>query len=365
MRGNNTSTNRFIAFYLPQYYPIPENDKWYGKGFTEWTNVAKAKPLFRGHYEPHIPSELGFYDMRNPNTIKEQAKLASEYGIEGFCYWHYWFGNGKKLLNEPFEALVADKSIDISFCLSWANGTWLANKWNGDEKRKVIVEQNYPGEEDIRAHFYELLPAFGDSRYIRVDDKPVFCIHEPDEIPNLAHFISLWQQLARKEGLKGFYFVAKDFYCRNVKSYLKLGFDATYEMNTTRIHHEQNLFTKLRLMMQRKILKMPSVFEYSKAIDYMLQDEEKDEHIIPVIAPNWDHSPRSGRDSIILKNCEPRYFKRLVKRVISMIASKPAERRIVFIQSWNEWGEGNHLEPDLKYQRGYLEALAEAINEKR
>lgn len=355
---------RFIAFYLPQFYPIPENDKWYGRGFTEWTNVAKARPLFPGHYEPHVPADLGFYDMRNPETIKEQAKMAREYGIDGFCYWHYWFGNGKTLLSEPFQKLVGDKSIDINFCLSWANDTWFGNMWNNRAEKQVLAEQLYPGEEDICSHFYALLPAFKDERYIKVNGKPVFGIHEPTKMPDADFFIRKWRELAVKEGIGDFYFVAKDFYCDNKEKYLNQGFDAVYDMSFLGIHHELSFFNKARLKFERDILHWPTVFNYKKAIKYMLTDADKEDDVIPVILPNWDHSPRTGRNSVIFKNCEPQYFKELVRQVIEINSKKQQDKNIVFIQSWNEWGEGNHMEPDLKYGRGYLEALKEAIDER-
>lgn len=168
---------KFIAFYLPQFHPIPDNDKWYGKGFTEWTNVAKGRPLFKGHYQPHIPADLGFYDLRLRDTVVAQTELAKEYGVDGFCYWHYWFGNGKQLLEKPFQALIADKSIDFPFSLAWANETWEKKLWDKNKKNEIIAEQVYPGDQDYINHFYSLLKAFSDKRYIRVDGKLLFIIY--------------------------------------------------------------------------------------------------------------------------------------------------------------------------------------------
>lgn len=356
--------SRFIAFYLPQYYPIPENDKWYGKGFTEWTNVAKAKPLFHGHYEPHVPADLGFYDMRLKDTIIAQAEMAQRYGIEGFCYWHYWFGNKKQLLETPFNELVNNKEINIKFCLSWANSTWYASKWEGHEsKEKIIVEQQYPGLEDVDEHFYCYLDAFKDNRYIKVNNKALFCVHNPRDFKSISDFISRWRELAQKEGINDFYFVARDS-CNEDKEWcIGQGFDAVYEMNGLKIHKDnKNKLFKGIMRIRRELFHKPTVYQYKDAVKHMITDAENENNSFPVVVPNWDHSPRSLGDSIILSNCDPQYFKWLVKKAMS-VNHQEDEENLIFIQSWNEWGEGNHLEPDLKYGLGYLEALQQAREE--
>ena len=191
---------RAIALYLPQFHPIPENDEWWGKGFTEWTNTAKAKPMFRGHYQPHIPADLGFYDLRVPETREAQAALARQYGIEGFCYYHYWFA-GRRILERPFNEVLHSGAPDFPFCLCWANATW-SGIWYGEPKR-VLIEQTYPGRADHEAHFQTLLPAFKDPRYIRVDDKPVFLIFQPFDLPDAAATLALWRAMAADAGLSG------------------------------------------------------------------------------------------------------------------------------------------------------------------
>lgn len=351
---------KFIAFYLPQFHPIPDNDKWYGKGFTEWTNVAKGKPLFKGHYQPHIPADLGFYDLRLRETVVAQTELAKEYGIDGFCYWHYWFGNGKRLLEKPFQALVADKSINFPFSLAWANETWEKKLWDKDKKNEIIAEQLYPGKKDYIDHFYALLDAFSDDRYIRIDGKLFFIIYRPLDCPDIDVFIQIWRELASKEGLGDFYFIAKDFDCRDKEKIFSFGFDAIYNDTVLNIHHKLSFPTKMRLKLQRDILGMPTTFKYRDAIKYMVTKDDYEDNIIPLIAPNWDHSPRSGRKSIILTACEPHIFGQVVTEAISAIKNKPIEQQIVMIRAWNEWGEGNHLEPDLKYGRGYLEEIKAA-----
>lgn len=354
---------RFIALYLPQYHPIQENDKWYGKGFTEWTNVAKMQPLFKGHYQPHIPSELGFYDLRLKESRLAQVELAKEYGIEGFCYWHYWFGNGKRLLEMPFNEVVKDKDIDFPFCLAWANHNWEKKLWDSKKNNEIIAEQIYGGIEDYINHFQSLLPAFKDNRYIKVDGKLLYIIYNPLDSPEIIKMMNIWNKLAKENNLDGFYFVGKTFYNNEKEKLLGLGFDSVYNETMLSIHHNLNLFQKIRLMGQRKLLKMPTVFPYKEAAKYFVTKEAYDEKTIPVIVPNWDHSPRSGTNSILFSDANPKYFKTVVKQAIDAVKNKPEDKKIVIIKSWNEWGEGNHLEPDLKYGRGYLEAIKEAIKE--
>ena len=348
---------KVIALYLPQFHPIPENDKWYGKGFTEWTNVVKGKPLFPGHYQPHIPADLGFYDLRMKETIIAQTNLAKEYGVDGFCYWHYWFGNGRRLLKKPFQDFLADKSIDFQFSLAWANETWEKKLWDKSKKNEIIVKQEYPGEKDYTNHFYAMLEAFRDKRYIRISDKLMFYIYKPMNCPDMKLFIDIWRRLAERESLGGFYFIANDCDCRNKVELFKMGFDAICNDNVLNIHHELNKLTKGRLWFQRQVLQMPTVFKYKKAIDYMITSDDYDNNIIPMVAPNWDHSPRSGRKSIILADAKPEYFEKLLLKAFDAIKEKPADNQIIVVRAWNEWGEGNHLEPDLKYGLGYLESL--------
>jgi lipopolysaccharide biosynthesis protein len=191
---------RIIANYLPQFHPIPENDKFWGPGFTEWTNVARAKPLFHGHYQPRIPADLGFYDLRLPEIREQQAQLAKDAGVEGFCYWHYWLGNGKELLQRPFKEVQTSGKPDFPFCLCWANHDWSTRSWKRGAKDMVIAQQLYPGEDDYTNHFNSVLPAFKDHRYITVDGKPMFVIYDPYHFPDVTHFITTWRKLAEKNG---------------------------------------------------------------------------------------------------------------------------------------------------------------------
>ncbi len=355
----------FIAFYLPQYHPIPENDEWYGKGFTEWTNVAKAKPLFRGHYQPHVPADLGFYDLRLRDVRVAQAQMAQKYGIACFCYWTYWFGGGKTLLDMPIWEVHKDNEISLPFCLAWANHSWEKKKWKADESNEMIVEQKYLGESDYKAFFYHFLALFRDNRYYRVDGKLLFVIYDVLADESLKEFISIMRSLAKQENLGDFYFVTRDDDCRSKEKIFTTGVDAIYDNNILNIHHNLGLLSKVLLYIKRDILGQPTVFSYKKAIDYMISDDVYQENIIPLIAPNWDHSPRSGGRAMILKDCEPKYFYKLCVRALKCVRNKKEAHRIIFIQAWNEWGEGNHMEPDLKYGKGYLEALKKAIEEER
>lgn len=354
---------RFIALYLPQYHPTPDNDTWWGKGFTEWTNVAKAKPLYRGHDEPRIPTDLGFYDLRLPEVREEQAKLAHQAGIEAFCYWHYWFGNGKELLERPFNEVVASGSPDFPFCLAWANHSWYKKRWdpNAPGKDMLLIEQKYPGEQDYINHFNSLLPAFKDKRYLKVNGKLFFVIYSPSDFKDVSIFISIWRRLAKENSLNDFYFVAPDADSRNKNKFFSMGFDAVYNSDTFNIHHHLNIVKKVLLYIGRKYLHRPTVFKYKDAIKYMVSDDCKNRGVIPCISPNWDHSPRSGSNAIILDDAKPEYFKEIASRAIEIVKDKPQEEQIIMIKSWNEWGEGNYMEPDLTYGKGYINALRSAI----
>lgn len=350
-------STKYIAMYLPQYYPIPENDKWYGKGFTEWTNVAKAKKLFPGHYEPHVPADLGFYDTRLPETRRAQAKMAEEYGITAFAYWHYWFGKGKQLLEMPFAEVLKDKEITLPFCLAWANHSWEKKLWDNQAKNEMIMKQEYPGVEDFILHFDYLLPAFKDKRYLLINNKPLFMIYRPLDVPEIDVMIKMWNDLAKSNGFDGIYFIGKDFDCRDKQRIMGLGFNAIYNDTILSIHQRKMKIDKLRLLIERKVFGIPTKFSYRRAMKYMVPEEDKDATTIPLIAPNWDHSPRSGRNSVILTDSKPQYFEEVLRKATECCKDKPEEERIVILKSWNEWGEGNHLEPDLKYGMGYLEAV--------
>ena len=360
----NKDKVRVIALYLPQYHPIPENDRWWGKGFTEWTNVGKAKPFFKGHYQPRVPADLGYYDLRVPETRQEQADMAKKYGIEGFLYWHYWFEDGKELLERPFTEVLKSGKPDFPFCLGWANHDW-SGIYCGVKTKETLIAQKYGGITDYENHFYHVLPAFKDHRYIRIDDKPLFVIHSPlasEEIPIL---INLWQQLAVKNGINdGICFVGN---VSNTISDIQKGKSfCSYVTVDTLFEFKQRDFSfwdKVRNKIMREIFKIGNVYEYKNAMKYFYSDKVDDKDYFPTIIPNWDHTPRTGRIGNVLNNSTPELFYKHVKEVFNKVKEKRTEERVVFIKSWNEWAEGNYMEPDLKYGHGYLQALKKAIED--
>lgn len=351
---------RVIAFYLPQFHPIPENDQWWGKGFTEWTNVGKALPLFKGHYQPRVPADLGYYDLRVAETRDAQAEMAKSAGVEGFAYWHYWWA-GKRLIERPFNEVLKSQKPDYPFCLAWANETW-SGIWLGTPN-KILMEQTYPGKEDYENHFYSVLEAFQDSRYITVDGKPLFLLYRPENVPNAKAFIDQWNELALKNGLKGIHFVGV---CgpERVQAVLDLGFDAVNTVTTfdARNKIEGRVKHILRMKLAEKVGGvLLNKYKYSDIIDNFLSGNEGQDTVYPSILPQWDNSPRSGRRSVIFTDSTPELFKKHINDTLAVIKDKKDEHKIIFLKSWNEWAEGNYVEPDLKFGHGYLDALKQAI----
>jgi len=362
-------TARVIAFYLPQFHPIPENDKWWGKGFTEWSNVAKAKPLFRKHYQPHTPTDLGFYDLRVPESRFAQAKLARNHGIEGFCYWHYWFA-GKRLLERPFTEVLKSGEPDFPFCLGWANDTW-SGIWHGSPN-KILIEQTYPGRKDYEDHFFNLLPAFKDKRYITVNDKPIFVIYKPDNIPESKRFTDYWRTLAEKSGLKGLYFIGIS--PENTWIPSERGFDASCLHNPGvafqhLVNNSLGFIDKVSLtltnkninQLYRNFFSKPLKLEYKEYIKHALPTLSQNFDQYPCVVPNWDNTPRSNTNGVVLQNSSPELFGEHLKKAINQVSSNENEKKIIFIKSWNEWAEGNYLEPERRFGNEYLETVQKHI----
>lgn len=345
---------RVIAFYLPQFHPIPENDGWWGKGFTEWTNVARARARFPGHYQPHVPADLGFYDLRVPETRQAQADLAQAYGIEAFCYYHYWFA-GRRILQRPFEEVLASKAPDFPFCLCWANESWTGH-WHGAERR-MLIEQTYPGPADHERHFETLLPAFSDRRYLRVDGKPLFLVYRPDLLKDRERAIAQWRAMARVARLDGLHLVAIAY----GTSYRpkERGFDAAAVYRLNADHAWMSAGNIVRRYASR-LLKIPSIYSY-RSMYRKLLPHRLGPDLYPTIIPNWDNSPRSGRLGLVLHGSTPELFRVQAREALRLTARLPRDSRLIFVKSWNEWAEGNHLEPDLRFGHGYLQVLRDEL----
>jgi hypothetical protein len=377
---------RLIAFYLPQFHPTPDNDAWWGKGFTEWTNVTKALPLFRGHYQPHLPADLGFYDLRVPEVREEQAQLARKAGIEGFSYWHYWFA-GRRVLERPFHEVVTSGRPDFPFCAAWANDTW-SSHWYGAERR-VLIEQTYPGRDDHERHFHALLPAFLDRRYIRVHGRPIFTIFRPMKLPETQAFIALWQDLACRNGLPGIHFIAHLFDNELDFSWKHHGYDGAVVTNELKLQRrrwwdivaqrsrttttESGRLAGMaaggrvaaRLLTHRllqRVMGWPGgVHFYEDAVLFFRSEQGLAQGCYPSIVPGWDNTPRAGNKGIVLHGSTPELFAQHAREILGAVADRPAEERLVFVKSWNEWAEGNYLEPDHRFGHAYIDALRAAV----
>lgn len=354
------SKPRLISFYLPQFHPTPENDEWWGKGFTEWTNVGRAKPLFRGHYQPRIPADLGYYDLRLPIVREQQAQMAADAGIEGFCYWHYWF-NGKRMLDRVFTEVLESGSPNFPFCLCWANHSWYAKKWDPSQKDRLLIEQTYPGEQDYIDHFYALLPAFKDSRYIKVNGKNLFAIFAPSDVPDTKLFMNTWNKLAKDNGIAEFYFLG--FY-RYMADALSSEFDGgIVDFLWKSVVSKDPMLIQYWKRLRRQLFHYPArMIDYQDYVDCLLEEFKPIDHIYPSIVPNFDHSPRSAYMAPILNNSTPEKWGRLLRGVSQIIKDREDNNNLVFIKAWNEWGEGNYLEPDLKYGKGYLDQIKKSMN---
>ncbi len=346
-----------LALYLPQYHPIPENDVWWEPGFTEWTNLASATELFWGHRRPDLPGELGFYDLRVPETRERQAELAAHHGVTAFCYWHYWFGGGVRLLERPFDEVLASGSPTLPFSLAWANQSW-SGIWHGAPDR-ILAEQHYPPGDD-EAHFASVLAAFRDERYLRVKGKPLFGVFRPQELPDAHRFVDTWQRLATEAGLGGLYLVAfcesrawGTQYARHVED----GFDAAVHVE---FPFQRTAATRVRDRLRTRALAFgPGRYHYARDLPAYPRALRGVVH--PCVYPNWDNTPRLGRRGSVVVDATPERFSHHVRQAVARATLNPDDERLVFIKSWNEWAEGNHLEPDRVHGRAWLEALATGL----
>jgi len=361
-----------ICFYLPQYHPNKENDEWWGPGFTDWNKVASCRPRYRGHHQPHIPADLGFYDLRMEETRVAQANLARNYGIYGFCYYHYWF-NGKILLDRPLDEVIESGNPDFPFCLCWANDDW-TRAWDSN-KQQILISQEY-SEKDNYEHITWLLKAFNDIRYIKINGRPLFLIFNPDIIPNCKFLIEMWRKAVRQNDFPNIYLCAvkNNYTIKTDEEFLSQGFDAIVGFQPNRNYFPSP--TNLKSWLYNVALKtMPDNLyqaikirvSANKLINYknLVQKMIAEEHPIsyrefPCVFPSWDNSARR-KSAVIIQNRDPLMYEKWLADSIKKVGIYPEPERIVFINAWNEWAEGCHLEPDLLNQHRFLQATLNAI----
>lgn len=349
---------RALAIYLPQFHPIPENDAWWGRGFTEWTNVTRAKPRFRGHYQPHLPADMGFYDLRVHDTMVEQASLARQYGLDGFCFYHYWF-NGKRLLERPVDQLLTHRTPDFPFCLCWANENW-TRRWDGHDQ-EVLMKQEYSDADD-RAHIEFLARFFRDPRYIRVQGKPVFIVYRPALLPDIRTTLDTWREVCQKNGVGEVYLMYMESFGEQ-RTPADMGFDAALEFQPDfwRLGEEitppsDHIFRKAE-----SVEKKDQVFLYEQVVKTMLQKPAVNYKRYPAVFPMWDNSARRKAEAGIVHQSTPELYGRWLKHVVEKFTPYGEDENFIFINAWNEWAEGNHIEPCRRWGRQYLEATAAVL----
>jgi lipopolysaccharide biosynthesis protein len=347
---------RVIAFYLPQFHPIPENDNWWGKGFTEWTNVTRSEPLFRGHHQPQLPADLGFYDLRVGEVREQQAAMAREYGIEGFCYWHYWF-NGKRLLDRPINELLATGKPNFPFCVGWANESW-TRRWTGEEA-EVLLKQTYSHDDDL-AHARWLAETFSDPRYIRVNGRPLFVLYRAPSLPEAQRTTDTFRQECARLGVPEPFIVGRDTHHPGTDM-RGWGCDIT-ESSSPNLTVLPGAFRPagradwVRNVSLGVLSGSLKVYDYEQGCRLMERARPKHPHF-PGFFVGWDNTPRRGNKAIILIRSTPDAFARGLRVVFDSVADQPLETRVVFLNAWNEWAECMYLEPGQLYGHGFLAAL--------
>lgn len=357
--------SKIIAFYLPQFHKIPENDKWWGKDYTEWENAKKAKPLFYGHYQPRIPLNQFYYNLLDESTMEWQMKLAKKYGVGGFCFYHYWFGDGRKLLEKPAEMLLHNPKATLPFCFAWTNEAW-TRTWEGPGGEKhILMNQKYGQKDDWKIHFEYLLPFFRDKRYIKKDGKPILLIYRLDKITCYREMFDYWQELAAEYGLNGIYFIQMltnkrfqrnyaDAYATYVPGlFFNLRDDA---VNNFKIRIAE-FFPKWKLP-KWLAYKLYNVFDYDECYKMILDKKYMDNEYMGAF-PDFDNTARKGKKAAIWKGASPQKFENYLTEIIKR--SDAANKDFIFLTAWNEWGEGNYLEPDSRYGFAYLKALRNAL----
>lgn len=344
---------KIIAFYLPQFHCIKENDEWWGEGFTEWINVKKSNPLFKNHNQPRVPLGENYYNLLEVNTHKWQSDLMKQYNIYGLCYYHYWF-KGKQLLEQPIEILLENKEIDTKFCMSWANEPW-TRSWDGKNK-DIIMPQDYGNEDDWIEHFNYLIKFFKDDRYIKVDNKPVFVIYRTTSINECDKMIELWEKLAKKNGLDGIYIVETLNSFQEKPHLVDSNAVIEFEPMFT-LRNDMPFYTQSKRFINKKLSKLDK-FDYDQVWSRILNRnriyENKEKFSGAFV--DWDNSPRKGEKATVCTDVTVDKFKKNFENLVTK-CKKENNDRFIFINAWNEWAEGTYLEPDTKNKYGYLEAI--------
>lgn len=363
---NEPESVKLIAFYLPQFYPIPENNAWWSKGFTEWTLTAGARALFHGHYQPHIPADLGFYDLRYHPVREAQAKLARAYGIYGFCYYHYWL-MGKMILEKPFLEVLHSGRPAFPFCLCWGNHNW-TRRWDGLED-ELLLKQDYSPEDDL-LHIKYLIPIFRDPRYIKIDGKPIFSIYLAQFLPNPEKTAQAWKSAVKEAGFPDLYLINIENSFQTHACRLEKGFDASIEFAPDLRSAGPVLFEKQRpdLMTRWDISKDAfienNVYLYDTLARNMLAKNDVPYKRFRGVCPSWDNTSRRMKikNAYIFHGSTPAKYQEFLEKTIAYTYQHfQNEERLIFINAWNEWSEGCHLEPDQCFGVGYLEATLNAL----
>jgi len=342
---------RVIAFFLPQFHAIPENDRWWGKGFTEWTNVRPARPLFPGHHQPHVPADLGWYDLADPHVLPRIEGLVDRYGLTGLCWYHYWF-DGTELLERPLADKLSRHDAELPFCLCWANEPW-SRRWDGSD-HDVLQPQGYSDEDDAN-HFDALLPALTDPRAIRVENRPIFLVYRCTDLPDPPATTARWRAAAVAAGLPGLHLVAVESGPTTGVDPRPLGFDATVRF--------QPDWTALGRLPERQVGPPTArVYDYRTAWRELQRCEPVPWIRYPSVCPGWDNTARRGESATVLHPMTPRHYEHWLGRAVSEADRLPPEHRLVFVNAWNEWGEGCHLEPDRRHGHAYLRATRRALH---
>ncbi len=348
--GANAITPRLIAFFLTQFHPIPQNDAWWGKGFTEWTNVTKARPLFDGHDQPHLPTDFGFYDLRVRATRHEQIEVAKQHGIDGFCYHYYWF-SGTRLLNQPLDDMLLDAESDMPFCLCWANENW-TRRWDAAE-HEILIAQRYLPDDDLN-FIKSLIPFFSDSRYIRIDGSPFLIVYRPQHLPDAKKTAKVWRDYCRLIGVGEIHLCAA--LTHGNLDYAQFGFDSGVEFPPHNIQ-SNNIAEQISFYEPFR----GYVADYADIAQTYLDKEYVHPNVFRGVFPAWDNTARTGNRGVVIRNSSPvNYEYWLAESIARTVNGFPGRERFVFINAWNEWAEGCHLEPDRKYGRSFLEATKRA-----